>query len=490
MLTNSEFGQANIFLATCYALMGTSPDVEIHLASFAPIEAAVTAASEAGVKAHPSASPITFHEIHGTNYFKALLSPEVGGKRLFEIAPSFRTMPAVLRIIARAAMPYTGPEMVENCNEIRRIIEEVEPDLTLVDNMFTPGLTMARHMGIKWMILSPNTLKDLALPLQPKAAFFWKYPCVGTALPFPIPWHLIPLNVLYVLILIFFMIFNSHARKARDYVTEKTGARVFDQQEFSNPQSNLKMLIASSPEFDFPVDFKPDNIIPCGPIMRPVPAVEKVDPELHTWLARGPTVFINLGSLSWTTQDQAVEMARAIFSLFAGWRDEGKDGRLQVLWKLRQTNDGRNEYDVYEKGRLLDIILGSEFDNDTVRVVNWVDAEPYAVLKTGNIICSVNHGGANSFWEALCTGVPQVVLPVWADTYDFAQRVEYLGIGKWGSPTTAPRYRAQELRDALTQVITGRSAVRFQLRSKELAKQRLQLGEGRDLAVRHIVENI
>ncbi|KAI8214507.1 hypothetical protein K4K52_000990 [Colletotrichum sp. SAR 10_76] len=170
------YGQANIFLATCSALMATAPDVEVHLASFAPIKAAVAAASEVGMQAHLNANPIKFHEIHGTNYFKALLSPEVGGRRLLEIAPSLRTMPTVLQIIARAAMPYTGPEMVENCNEIRRIIEQVGPDLTLVDNMFTPGLTMARHMGIKWMILSPNTLKDLALPLQPKAAFFWKYP--------------------------------------------------------------------------------------------------------------------------------------------------------------------------------------------------------------------------------------------------------------------------------------------------------------------------
>ncbi|KAJ0383090.1 hypothetical protein COL922a_011212 [Colletotrichum nupharicola] len=358
MLTNSEYGQANIFLATCYALMGTAPGVEIHLASFAPIRTAPVS----------KLSPINFYEIHGTNYFKALLSPEVGGRRLLEIAPSFRTIPTVLRIIARAAMPYTGPEMVENCNEIRRIIEQVEPYLTLVDNMFTPGLTMARHMGIKWMILSPNTLKDLALPLQLKAAFFWKY-----------PW-------------------------ARDHVTETIGARIFDQQEFGNPQPKLKMLMASSPEFDFPAELKPDNIIPCGPIMRPVPAVEEVeevDPELLTWLARGPTVFINLGTLSWTTEDQAVEMAQALRSLLAGWREKGEDRRLQVLWKLKQTTDGHIEYDIHEKGCRLERILGSEFDNDTVRVVKWVEAEPYAVLRTGNIICSVNHGGANSFWEAL-----------------------------------------------------------------------------------------
>ncbi|KAF3804242.1 Glycosyltransferase sdnJ [Colletotrichum gloeosporioides] len=462
MLTKSEYGQANIFLATCHALMGTDPDVEIHLASFAPIRTAVTAASEAGIKAHPNASSIEFHETRGTHYFKALLSPELPNNA------------HCLTNHRPGSMPYTGLEMVENCNEIRRIIEEVEPDLTLVDDMFIPELTMARHMRIKWMILSPNTLKDLALPQQPRAAFFWKYPCVGTALPFPIPWHLIPINVLYVFFLIFFMIFNSHARRARAYVTEKTGAMVFDQQEFSNPQPTLKMLMAISPEFDFPVDLKPENIIHCGPIMRPVPAVEEVDPKLHTWLARGPTVFINLGTLSWTTEDQAVEMAQAIRLLITGWREKNRDRRLQVLWKLKQTTDGHVDYDVYNKGCRLEIILGSEFDNDT----------------TGNIICSVNHGGANSFWEALWTGVPQVVLPVWADTYDFAQRAEYLGIGKWVSPNTAPRYRAKELGDALTQVVIGHNARKVQLKSNELAKQRLQLGEGRDVAARHIVENI
>lgn len=83
------------------------------------------------------------------------------------------------------------------------------------------------------------------------------------------------------------MIFNSDARRARDHVTEKIGARIFYQQEFGNPQPQLKMLMASSPEFDFPVELKP-----------PVPAVEEVDPELHTWLALGPAVFINLGTLS------------------------------------------------------------------------------------------------------------------------------------------------------------------------------------------------
>ena len=37
---------------------------------------------------------------------------------------------------------------------------------------------------------------------------------------------------------------------------------------------------------------------------------------------------------------------------------------------------------------------------------------------------------ANSWIRA---GVPQVVLPMWYDTYDYATRAEYLGIGVYGN---------------------------------------------------------
>ena len=37
MLTNSEHGQANVFLATSRAILAIDPDVEIHFASFKAI---------------------------------------------------------------------------------------------------------------------------------------------------------------------------------------------------------------------------------------------------------------------------------------------------------------------------------------------------------------------------------------------------------------------------------------------------------------------
>lgn len=36
-------------------------------------------------------------------------------------------------------------------------------------------------------------------------------------------------------------------------------------------------------------------------------------------------------------------------------------------------------------------------------------------------------------WVAYRAGVPQVVLAMWYDTFDYATRVEYLGIGVYGN---------------------------------------------------------
>ncbi|KAK1966896.1 family 1 glycosyltransferase [Colletotrichum sublineola] len=492
MLTNSENGQANVFLATSQALRNLDPDVDIHFASFKAIESAVLATLAETSTVNHNSSLVKFHEIKGMSSYKAWTeNPNINVLRLLSMSPGFWTTPQTLAILSRASMPWTGPQLLQNFDEVRRIIKEVQPDLTIVDNLFTPGLTAVRYLGIKYIVLSPNTLKEFAAPLQSWAAFFWKYPCVGSGFPFPVPWHLIPLNVIYVFVLIFFMVFDSNSRTAEKYLTEKAGARIFGQGDLiGNPQKGLRVLVSSHPEFDFPTTHIPQSIIPCGPILRAVPPVSDADPELHNWLSRGPTVFINLGSLSWTTEDQAIEMAHAIGSLQEVWRTSGEEGRLQFLWKLNQSPDGKTAYDVYKKGCRIEAVLGGEFDKDVVRVVSWVAAEPYAVLQSGHVICSVNHGGANSFWEALSAGVPQVVLPVWADTYDFAHRAEFLGIGKFGNRKSAPKHKTRELVAALQQVVVGERARVFQEKAKHIARLRLDKGEGRDVAAEHILRKI
>jgi len=55
---------------------------------------------------------------------------------------------------------------------------------------------------------------------------------------------------------------------------------------------------------------------------------------------------------------------------------------VQVLWKL-------------QKGEMLDAV------DNRLWLVSWLEADPLALLKTGNVICVVNHGGSSSLHQAL-----------------------------------------------------------------------------------------
>jgi UDP:flavonoid glycosyltransferase YjiC (YdhE family) len=85
-------------------------------------------------------------------------------------------------------------------------------------------------------------------------------------------------------------------------------------------------------------------------------------------------------------------------------------------------------------------------------------------------------------------GVPQVVLPVWMDTFDFANRVEYLEIGVFGSRNHCPRVEANELSKALMRVMgDGKEATTMKLQAKELASIAGKVG-GRVKACEKIIE--
>jgi hypothetical protein len=76
---------------------------------------------------------------------------------------------------------------------------------------------------------------------------------------------------------------------------------------------------------------------------------------------------------------------------------------------------------------------------------------------------------------------------VWIDTYDFSTRVEFLGIGVWGSRTAAPRVEASELARALVKVIDSDETASIAQKAKVLSES---LGdvEGRVVACEKIIE--
>jgi UDP:flavonoid glycosyltransferase YjiC (YdhE family) len=81
-----------------------------------------------------------------------------------------------------------------------------------------------------------------------------------------------------------------------------------------------------------------------------------------------------------------------------------------------------------------------------------------------------------------------VILPCWLDTLDFANRVEWLGIGVHGSRKSAPSVESGELSRAVLKVLgDSPDSVRMKQKARELAEITGRIG-GRKRACEKIIE--
>lgn len=498
LLTNSEHGQANVYLATSYALL-TLPDedVEVHFASFPPIQKFVTATSQHAERDSQARRPIFFHAIDGLDMVSAWSRPEIVAEReslknnvnVFQLIYAIRRMMLLLKV----TLPWTGPEFVQIMASVVDIVHEVQPDVIAVDPAFSPALTALRHIGTNFIVLSPNTIKDFAMPSQPNGEALWKYPCIGKPYPYPVPLIHIPTNIFLVLLAIVCgALLDTHRRSIQRYVeAHADGAQLTTLNDLSlNPNLGIRFLVANLPELEFPLSTIPPNIIACGPMIRPATPIKEADAALAAWLAQGPTLYINLGTHMFFDERFAVEMATAIRILLDHvrsvlWRDKRLAG-LQVLWKLMP----KGRYQVHQPGCAVHGILGEEMEKNRVLIVEWIEAEPTAVLEAGTVMCTVHHGGSNSFLESASAGIPQVVLPFWMDTFDFARRAEILGIGRWGNRETEELCKGSELGAILIDVMVGGRSSFYARRAKDLAELCSKSGGGRVVAARRILAEI
>ncbi|TDZ39912.1 Glycosyltransferase sdnJ [Colletotrichum trifolii] len=392
--------------------------------------------------------------------------------------------------------PWRPDEFVGIHDDLKRLHDEIKPDITVVDDLFAPGLSFARNAKVNWIALAPNVIKDFAIPMQPYLAALWKYPAIGTGFKYPIPWNLIPWNVFFTLVSAFAILTDKtrprlaqHLRKT--YGPDFTLTTMADLGLLTPAPEGIKVLVANSPDIDLPLSVLPDHIIPCGPIIRAAPPICVVDPGLTTWLKRGPTIYMNLGTHMGFSLDDAKEVAYAFRALFDHASSAGsvREDNFQILWKLpRELPEGQDANDFTGEWTDFTDILRQEIEDDRARIMDWFAAEAKSILESGEIVCSINHGGANSFHEALCAGVPQVVLPRWADCYDFASRAELLGIGKRANHRKHPWHRS-ELGEALIAVIIGPEARAIQERAKSVAKRHPET-EGRVNAAKEILDRI
>ncbi|RCI11516.1 hypothetical protein L249_7712 [Ophiocordyceps polyrhachis-furcata BCC 54312] len=482
LLTNSELGEANVFLALSPALLQADPDVEVHLASFASLKQHVDQVNANFVEqALPS---IIFHEIQGSSMLDSETEISFFNTEALKTPLRFSTSIQALNGMVPMLVPYHGPQLVRIVKSLIDIIRQLEPDVVVVNSLMTAGLTACYHLQVKFACLSPNSIKAFAGRSQPWLRTMWKHPAPFSGYSYPVPLHLIPLNVCFLVYLIYIWRTDARRREVAAHLQAETGAVLRTALDLlQNRPPGLKILVSSYPELDIPL-VVPPFVHPCGPIVRCSRAVADADPKLLTWLARGPTIYVNLGSLVWFDAEQTTEMAQAL-RLVVDTLEKGAYPGIQLLWKLKADKACKAELETLARS-----LLNSQAKDGRVKIVDWIQAEPLSVLKSGHVVCSVNHGGASSFNEAIVAGVPQIILPVWTDCHDNAIVVEMLGVGRHGSKATKPKWTAPELSSQLLAVLDGEPAEEMRRKAKELSTLCASRGDGAEHAARILLEDL
>ena len=68
---------------------------------------------------------------------------------------------------------------------------------------------------------------------------------------------------------------------------------------------------------------------------------------------------------------------------------------IQVLWKLKVE-----DLSAKEAKDVVHSILAEEIHNGRVKIEQWLKADPISILMSKYVVCSIHHGGANSYFEA------------------------------------------------------------------------------------------
>ncbi|TFK33933.1 hypothetical protein BDQ12DRAFT_614373 [Crucibulum laeve] len=474
LLTHSEYGQANTFLAFTYALV-VHPNVHVHFASFSDASSRVeelhVSLQERGMLGENST--ITFHDIGGPSMKDTSTYLQTG-----DVAhpPGFWGAINSYRNLPHTILGWTPEEYIAGVEGCAQIIEQVDPQVIVIDNTLNQGYDACEKLGRKCISSGPFSLKDIAFNIQPN--YITNYPAFCSGYPFPLPWSKVIPNICLTIYSIFNIFTSPHIKSIQ--AARKASGLDGIIPLFRGFRTDIEYIAAMIPELDIYVPNIPPNITMCGPFLLPVTdTVEKADAELGNWLRMGSgrTILINLGTHALSDDVMVQQTSRAIGSVIQHERDQGRD--LKVLWKLKVIEGSSVEATLNEE-------LGKEIESGRVRITNWLKVDPLAILEEGNVVCSVHHGGANSFFESVHTGTPQIILPRWYDLYDYALRVEYLGIGIYANKNAAPGVDAVDLATALIDTISPSSD--YSLKSKALAKVCEEKCGGRDMAARRILE--
>jgi len=479
-LTSSEYGQASVVLAVAYELL-LRQTYDIHIASFAPLEGRVNDLNNLIPR---NATPAVFHTIAGPSSSQVL---EEKGLFLGPFSPGMNGALQTYRVTLPAlATAWDISQYLLGYESCLKILQNVDPDLTVIEPLMDQGHEACNSLSGQCVILSPNTFQEILRKKQSMFTKLCRIPAISSGFSYPVPLHLIPANIYLNFQVILSLLASSKVRKMMTDRKSQGLPRLPPSYNIWRPENHY--VLPSTTESEYPF-YVPSNVTSCGPILLPALPLSETDPELELWLERAPTILINLGSIVRMDEAMTREFAAGLKLVL------GKSPEIQVLWKIKRSGGlailhgkEKSSYQQKDSARGPLEAISDEIASGRVKIVDWLSVDPLSILESGNVICSVHHGGSNSFHEALSAGTPQVILPCWFDTLDFANRVEWLGIGVHGSRCAAPSVESGELSRALYKVLgDSAEAAGMKKKAKALADIVGKVG-GRKKACEKILE--
>ncbi|CAG7561845.1 unnamed protein product [Fusarium equiseti] len=458
-LVNQEHGVSNVHVATASALLEQYPDIDVHFVSFPKLKKKLERVSEFAQRKTPAARGIKFHQLKSPGYADVILK---AGRSLDDVPhpPGPAGISHLCRDMQLWISPWSAEEHFSIYEEISTFIDEIDPAVVVIDTLFRPGLDITRDKNRQHVVITPNQAVDNFLGDQPYGSMFWKYPSMSSGLPFPVPWSKIPENIYLNMRFIYAVL------RMPDVVSKRKALREKGLKDpinfFGIYRDDVPWITVTAEGASIPVDYIPSNVTITNPIVLSVAPAEEQDPKLVEWLKKKPTVLVNLGST-------VAALANVLDKV-----------DIQFLWKFNKV--GEYSDDVF-------LPVKQHIESGRLKLERWLTVDPTALLESGLIVASIHHGGANCYNEAVYAGVPHVVLPMWADCYNYAALAETIGVGVWACPSTSPNWTVEDLTQAFMKVLDGGEAsVAMRQKAMELGNN-IQAGEqGRDIAARKVAE--
>ena len=177
LVTLSEHGQANTFLALLQELQSRQ-NIDIHIASYSELNKRIQKVVATRKLDIPNGVNTIFHALSGSTYKETYtrdVDPSAFDFTNFPHPPTSRSLQAFGKMSSLVTL-WSAEQFIDTMNQVKSLINEVSPDLIVVDFLFMPAREACRLSGRKWIISNPTQALDILKTSQPWLKWIWHYP--------------------------------------------------------------------------------------------------------------------------------------------------------------------------------------------------------------------------------------------------------------------------------------------------------------------------